>query len=63
MSKKPGAGGCFGTGLAPQSPAGGYTCCVGTSWVVNPTYAKLPYYPFADFRPVIARPCYDDRRC
>ncbi|HKF99947.1 MAG TPA: tripartite tricarboxylate transporter substrate-binding protein, partial [Xanthobacteraceae bacterium] len=49
-----GGSGNIGMGAAARAPADGYTIlAAGGNFVINPSlYAKIPYDPVADFRPV-----------
>jgi tripartite-type tricarboxylate transporter receptor subunit TctC len=49
-----GAAGNVGTEMAAKAPADGYTILIaGSNFIINPSlYAKLPYDPLKDFRPV-----------
>jgi tripartite-type tricarboxylate transporter receptor subunit TctC len=55
LENKPGAGGNLGLDQAAKSPGDGYTMVIGqtSNLAINPTlYAKLPYDPINDFKPV-----------
>ena len=55
VENKPGAGGNIGGDLVAKAPADGYTVLVAAAGptVVNPSlYAKMPYSPAKDLRPV-----------
>ena len=56
VDNKPGAGGSVGTRLVKDAPADGYTLLIagGGPLAINASlYAKLPYDPIKDFRPVL----------
>lgn len=55
VDNKPGAGGGLGTRLVKDAPADGYTLLIagGGPLAINASlYAKLPYDPIKDFRPI-----------
>jgi tripartite-type tricarboxylate transporter receptor subunit TctC len=56
VENRPGAGGNNGTGAVAKSPGDGYTYVISTNGplVYNTVmYAKLPYDPFTELRPVV----------
>jgi len=55
IDNRPGAGGNIGLGVVAQAPGDGYTLGVGAAGAlaVNPSlYAKMPFDPLKDLRPV-----------